>query len=145
MGYSKEIYQQAQQVLAQRRQDAETAARLLHARMVAKYPQLPELERQLAASSLGVARVILEGRDVQARIAALRDENLHLQNQIAQLLEKEGETVTRVSADGITVTLDASGLPMLAEGDVFGVTFTAKITDLTVNPCENGENQRITP
>ena len=93
MGYSKEIYQQAQQVLAQRRQDAETAARLLHARMVAKYPQLPELERQLAASSLGVARVILEGRDVQARIAALRDENLHLQNQIAQLLEKEGETV----------------------------------------------------
>lgn len=80
-------------MLSTRRQNAETAARTLHARMTAKYPQLPELERRLAASSLGVARVILEGRDVQARIAALRDENLYLQDQIAQLLEKEGETV----------------------------------------------------
>ena len=59
--------------------------------------------------------------------------------------EKEGETVTRITADGITVTLNGDGLPILAEGTLFGASFTAKITDLTVNRGENGENQRVTP
>ena len=53
--------------------------------------------------------------------------------------EKEGETVTRVTAKGITVTLNDEGLPILAEGTVFGVKFTAKIAELAVNPRENGE------
>ncbi len=59
--------------------------------------------------------------------------------------EKDGETVTMVTADGITVALDGSGLPILAEGTVFGVAFTAKIAKLTVNRGENGENQRLIP
>ena len=59
--------------------------------------------------------------------------------------EKEGGTVTRITADGITVTLNGDGLPILAEGTLFGASFTAKITDLTVNRGENGENQRVTP
>lgn len=93
MAYSREIYDAALQEIARRRAAAEQRANALHARMVQKYPQLPELERQLAATSLGVARVILDGRDVQARIDALRKENLRLQQQIADLLEKDGQTV----------------------------------------------------
>lgn len=52
--------------------------------------------------------------------------------------EKEGETVTLVTAKGVTVSIDASGVPILAEGALYGVSFTAKIADLAVNPRENG-------
>ena len=51
--------------------------------------------------------------------------------------EREGETVTTITADGIRVTLDSSGLPLLAEGVLFGVSFTAKIADFTVEPRES--------
>lgn len=46
------------------------------------------------------------------------------------------ETVTRVTADGVTVTLDKNGLPISAEGVLFGVKFNAEITEFTVNPQE---------
>lgn len=48
----------------------------------------------------------------------------------------EGETVTRVTADGVTVTLDKNGIPISAEGVLFGVKFNAEITEFTVNPQE---------
>lgn len=41
------------------------------------------------------------------------------------------ETVTKVTSDGITVALDADGTPLLAEGALFGMPFSAKITNFT--------------
>lgn len=53
--------------------------------------------------------------------------------------ENDGETVTEIIADGITVTLDSNGRPILADGSLFGVSFTAKIAELTVNLGENAQ------
>ena len=48
--------------------------------------------------------------------------------------EKDGETVTAVTVEGITVMLDSSGDPILAVGILFGIPFTAQITDLQIEP-----------
>lgn len=53
--------------------------------------------------------------------------------------EKTGESITVVTVGEITVTLDAGGLPIVAEGVASGVKFKAKIWNLTVNPQEIGE------
>ena len=46
--------------------------------------------------------------------------------------DNEGEKVTVVTADGITVALDRNGLPIRAEGALFGIGFQAEITDFSV-------------
>ena len=93
MGYSREIYQQAQRVLSARRQKAEQDAAALHERMLLRCPELAELERQLAATSVALARIFLDGRQVPERIAEQRDKSLALQKKIADLLRREGEQV----------------------------------------------------
>ncbi|MBR7093147.1 MAG: ATP-binding protein [Clostridia bacterium] len=91
MGYSREIYQQAQRILAARRQRAEQNAAALHERIARRRPELAELERQLAATSVAVARIFMEGTQVPERIAAQRDKSLALQQKITDLLHREGE------------------------------------------------------
>ena len=51
--------------------------------------------------------------------------------------EKADESVTKVTAGDITVTLNGEGLPIYADGVCHGIQFTAKIADLTVNLGEN--------
>ena len=92
MGYSRQVYEQAQQVLSQRRQRAEQQAQALHARTLQKYPQLADMERDMAALSLELSRVFLDGKDVQARIGQLRQRSLQIQEQIAELLRAAGES-----------------------------------------------------
>lgn len=89
MGYSKDIYQKAQQILDERRSSAERTAEKRRAELNAALPQLVEIERALAASGLAAAKAAISGgEDASMLIAKLRDRNLSLQAQRADLLRQ---------------------------------------------------------
>ena len=98
MGYSKELYEQATRVLAERRMDAETAAAALRARAIARDPRTGEIERALSQTALSVARVVLNGMDgrrtesVADAVHRLQTENEQLQKELAVRLHALGET-----------------------------------------------------
>lgn len=97
MGYSKELYEQATGILAQRRMDAENAAAALRERAVRRDPRVAEIERQLTHTAMAVAGEVLRGLDghrggdIHAAINRLQMENQQLQAELAQHLHDMGE------------------------------------------------------
>ena len=98
MGYTKELYEQATRVLAERRMNAENAAAALRARAVARDARVGEIEQQLTRSALQVAREVLGGMDgrrtgdITATVKRLQFENEQLQKELADRLSAMGET-----------------------------------------------------
>ena len=98
MGYSKELYEQAMRILAERRMNAETAAASLRARAVARDPRTAEIERALSGTALSVARAVLVGLDgnrtgnITETVSRLQAENEQLQKELAVRLQAMGET-----------------------------------------------------
>ncbi len=91
MGYSKEVFEEALRTLEQRRSAAAARADALRARMRAATPRVREIETEMARASLLVSRAILDGGDVEQAVTRIRDQNLALQAELAQLLAEHGE------------------------------------------------------
>lgn len=94
MAYSREIYEEAAALLAKRRADAVAKAGALRERMLAKYPELADIEQAMSRSSLQVARAVLDGGNVEATVERIKQENLAMQTQMAELLRRAGEKAT---------------------------------------------------
>ncbi len=98
MGYSKELYEQATAVLAQRRLDSQTAAAALRERVVQRVPRAAEVERRLTLTGIQVAREVLQGLDghrtgdIAAAMQRLQAENERLQRELAACIHEAGET-----------------------------------------------------
>lgn len=98
MGYSKELYEQAMRILAERRMDAETEAASLRSRAVSRDPRTGEIERELAGTALAVTRAVLLGMDgnrtgnIAETVSRLQVENEQLQKELAVRLQAMGET-----------------------------------------------------
>lgn len=91
MGYSKDIYQKAQQILDESRTHAEREADLRRTRLYEQYPQLREIENRLAKTGISAARAAISGGDQAVRlIEQLKESNLGLQRQRAELLSDAG-------------------------------------------------------
>lgn len=90
MQYSKDIYDAAMQTLDQRRAQAQQNAAALRARVAQKFPRVLEIETALADTGAKLSRTILAGGDIETAIAAIKEENLNLQNELATLLKKAG-------------------------------------------------------
>ena len=102
-----------------------------------------ELNGFILEVSSDSARVIYEDLNTEApealctipnivrRIFALSPENV-TEITTAPHPQNEEETVTVVTVSEITVTLDQSGSPIIAEGTLFGTSFRAQIIDLAV-------------
>lgn len=90
MAYSREIYESAMAELHRRRIDARTRAAALRDRMIAKHPRLSDIEREMASASMQVARAVLDGGDVTATVNRIRERNLALQAEMADILKAEG-------------------------------------------------------
>ncbi len=93
MAYDAQVVAAAKRRLAERRDRASREAASLRAEITAREPRVRELERQIAAAVPELTRVILNGGDPQA-VAALQQQNLDLQNQLAILLRQMGCSVT---------------------------------------------------
>lgn len=89
MGYTREVYTIAMQELENRRARAVASAAALRRDMTEKYPRLQEIENALADTGAKLSRAILSGGDIEAAVAAIKEENLSLQQEMADVLQKE--------------------------------------------------------
>lgn len=90
MGYSREIYDAAMEKLTRRRTDAQTKAAALHEQIAAKRPRVREIEREMSRSAVQVARAVLDGGGVDEAVERIKQQNLSLQAELAEILASEG-------------------------------------------------------
>lgn len=94
MAYSQEVYQTAMAEIDRRRTAAEAEAVEFRRRMTGRIPRLAEIERQMAQSSTQVAQTILGGGDIDKAVAAIKQANLALQEEMAEILRQAGQSRT---------------------------------------------------
>lgn len=90
MGYSKENYGYVEGILAKRRQESELLSQKHTREVYARCPEIEAIDRRLAGTGFALVRVAMEKVDVEARVAALKEENLALQAKRAGLLSSLG-------------------------------------------------------
>lgn len=90
MGYSKQIYARAAEILRQRREQAETQALVRRAQVLQKCPEIEKIERQMAQTGLAAVRAIGAGDKAEEVIRALAVRNLELQEKRRTLLAQNG-------------------------------------------------------
>ncbi|MCL2884388.1 MAG: ATP-binding protein [Oscillospiraceae bacterium] len=92
MGYSREVYDDALRTLSSRRAEAAARAAARRERLIAAYPRIGEIERELAGCAPRVARAVLAGEDAEAAVGQIKEHNLALQKELAKILHGAGET-----------------------------------------------------
>lgn len=90
MGYGKEVYEAARQVLELRRRKAESEAARRRQELYRRYPRSRAIEQELASTAVNAARAVLNGSNAAAQLTALKESNLKLQRELAALLEQAG-------------------------------------------------------
>lgn len=90
MAYPKEIMDRAFEILEQRRSRARNEYQYHQQVIREKVPAVEELRRELTGTSAAIAKTILSGGDVEAKIARLRDTNLYMQQRKRELLREAG-------------------------------------------------------
>lgn len=91
MKYDGSVYERAEKELASRRSKAEKERELHHSEVVEKYPEIAELERQMAVCGLEAAKAIGMNKDKSAKfIEELKNHNLAAQKRRAQILKEAG-------------------------------------------------------
>lgn len=90
MGYSREIYSSVEQLLAQRKKDAETAAEERKAAFYRRCPSAEKIERILSSTAIAAARAVLTGKSTREQLLQLKQNNQTLQQEHTRLLQAEG-------------------------------------------------------
>ena len=98
MGYSKQVVEAVKEEFARRRSDAEQTAAERKAEMYEKEPMLRQIDSALAMTGLKIYKAALDGKEgLEERIAALRKENLELQDDKRRILEAHGKPADYLS------------------------------------------------
>lgn len=90
MGYSREIYDKADETLSRRRQKAFYDAERRREIIYKKIPRVREIEQQLTHTGLSAAKAVISGSDTKTELIKLRDENLKLQGELKTILNQNG-------------------------------------------------------
>lgn len=88
MGYGKEIYYEARDILEERRRSAENEADDTRLFFHCLCPKAEEIRRAKAAESAKIAKAVLSGENARAEITKLMENNLQLQNEYLRLLSE---------------------------------------------------------
>lgn len=89
MAYDEKVVRAAKQRLERRRRDAETSAAALREALCEQIPRLREIEREKAAAIPELTHAILAG-NAEAEVALIRQKNLQLQQEMADILHANG-------------------------------------------------------
>ena len=92
MGYSRHIYEKADETLSLRRQKAIQQAEKKREEICSKLPRVKEIEQELAHTGYLAAKAVVRGEDTKEQLLKLRDTNLRLQGELQILLVKNGYT-----------------------------------------------------
>jgi DNA replication protein DnaC len=90
MGYSREVYTSALQILQDRRRRAEEEAERRRSALRLRFPEVKETERLLASTAVAAARAVLRGGNAKESLQKLKEENQEQQRRLAELLQKAG-------------------------------------------------------
>ena len=93
MSYSKTTLAKADRILEKRRAKAERIHLARHMEITNKIPQISELETMLSQTGLEVVKAIGMGKDAKEYIENLSVHNLAVQENIKELLNKNGYSV----------------------------------------------------
>ena len=93
MGYSKHVYEKAENILALRRQNAVQQAEKRREKIYNELPRVREIERELARTGFRAAKAVVSGEDTREQLIKLRDANLRLQGELRVLLGQKGYTM----------------------------------------------------
>ena len=81
MGYSRQVYAEAENELNNRRNEAIRKAQRMTDDFYAACPEAELVRRRIASTASQAAKAVLRGGDVRASMEALKAENLALQAQ----------------------------------------------------------------
>lgn len=90
MAYDAEVFAAAKARLEQSRQKAVADNEKIKIRLFGMIPRLAEIERELAETGVTAMREVLAGGDAKKRIDKLKEKNLGLQAERAELLVSKG-------------------------------------------------------
>lgn len=90
MGFNSYTYQKANEILAERRLKAEKTADQRREIIFSRVPRLKELDKEISSANIQMARIVVRGGDVVAEMTKLRDKNIALQKEFAELLKASG-------------------------------------------------------
>lgn len=90
MPYDAEVFAAASARLEQLRQTALADNEKIKYKLYGMIPRLAEIERELAETGVSAVREVLAGGDTKKRIEALKEKNLSLQAEKAELLVSNG-------------------------------------------------------
>lgn len=90
MSYKRSVYQKAKQILDQRRADALRAQEIRHSQVAIEYPELLEIEREMAQCGADTIKAIGMGADAEEYIRQLSLKSLAAQDKRKALLKKAG-------------------------------------------------------
>lgn len=90
MGYSSSVYKAAADKLFERRLTAEKDADRRKAEIYKKLPRAKELEKEISHCGIQAARAVISGGNVAEEMKNLRDRNLAMQSELAEILTSNG-------------------------------------------------------
>ncbi len=90
MSYPREIVETSRGILNGRRESAELALNERRVRISRLAPHILQLEREIASTSARIAGAILDGENVQQRLAQIRTFNLSKQQELKEALSAAG-------------------------------------------------------
>ena len=93
MGYSREVYDCAQRELSRRRREAEDRARQNRLDLYDACPRIQEIDQELSGTFSKAARAVIRGSSAKEELTRIRDRNLALQAERAQLLKPEPDSM----------------------------------------------------
>ena len=91
MGYSREVFEIAEQTMSERRSIANRNARMHREEIQRTCPRAIELEGEISRAGIRTARIILKGEaDAKEQIARLAAENLAQQAELKRIMQEAG-------------------------------------------------------
>ena len=90
MGYSSSVYKAAADKLFERRLKAEKEADRRKSEIYQRWPRRKELEKEISRCGIQAARAVIGGGDVVEEMKNLRDRNLAMQSELAEILTSNG-------------------------------------------------------
>ncbi|MBQ7581044.1 MAG: ATP-binding protein [Clostridia bacterium] len=90
MAYNKQIFKKASDIVAQRRRDALAQCEIRRNDCVLRFPEIAELEKDMASSALAVTKALDMADGAKEYVESLKNKNLSSQRKIAEILESNG-------------------------------------------------------
>jgi len=91
LGYDKKVYEEADSIIRERRNNALKVSELKKEKFFREYPQAEKLEKKLNYTMTKLIRVVLNGeRELKSALNELKSENSAIQEEINQIYRQAG-------------------------------------------------------